>query len=117
MDTPPTVRFRPLRSRRWKIGILVAFYLAAFSATIPFIETGQALDLGRIHAAKAAQCRQFEAAARADGRDEDSRRLAHSARGHDRFAAAYRAEAARTRLTWMTFLIKFLVSRTARYSG
>lgn len=108
MSSPDEVRPRPRWSRRRKMGVLVAFYLVAFSATIPFIEMsdGRAARLRQVHEDKAGQCRRAEKQAREAGQDEAARRLAQSAGNHDRFADVYRREAALTRWTWLTWLLK-----------
>ena len=106
MDLSRNVEDQARRARRWKVGFLAAFYLVAFSATIPFINTGPIPNRAKLHEDKAAQCRHFEKLARSGGRSEEAEALARSARNHDRLAEAHHAEAARTRLTWLAFLIK-----------
>ena len=109
MNSAEAVKPRPRLARRWKIGALVATYLIAFSATVPFIETGEARAMAEVHTTKSLQCRQFEQQARASGQTIEADRLAQSARNHDWFAATYRARAKQAQLTWLTWLVKKLV--------
>ena len=106
MNSAEKVKPRPRLAQRWKVGALVVIHAVAFSATIPFIETGQARELAEVHITKASQCRQFEKQARASGQTIEADRLDRSARNHDWFADTYRTRADQARLTWLTWLVK-----------